>query len=87
MSTLLAVQFTVISMGAVFERAALWRSNAWTDNAFLEAMGRGAPAAPVLALVVAVSTFLLIRWRTRMHVTPDATAARMPLPAGVGQAR
>ena len=89
LAPLLAVQFTVISMGAVFERAALWRSNAWTDNAFLEAMGRGAPAAPLLALVVAVTTFLLIRWwaRARTHVTPDAAATRMPLPAGVGHHR
>jgi alpha-1,2-mannosyltransferase len=79
----LALQFTVILLGAVVERVALPYAEAWTNNAFVSAMVEHAPALPLLAaLVLGASIIGMRKWLSDGRAGPEAqdwdsgTAAR-----------
>ena len=73
----LALQFTVIMLGAIVERVALKYTMAWTDNAFVSAMISGAPVLPLLALVVVIAAISGMR----MWLRDEAADRRADLKA------
>ena len=81
LSPVLAVQFTVILLGAVVDRVTLYDTDGWTDNAFVRALVNGAPAAPLLALGVTGVTWAAIRgWSHRLAGPEPADPLDRQLP-------
>jgi alpha-1,2-mannosyltransferase len=74
LAPVLALQFTVIALGAVFSSIWLLDTDGWTNNAFVHAMYQGAPGAPLLAvLVTCVTWWALHLWsRGRLSAKPPA---------------
>jgi hypothetical protein len=70
-----ALQLTVIMLGAIVERVALDYTQAWTNNAFVYAMINGAPVLPLLAAVVGCATIIGMRMWVRDEVA-DAVVDR-----------
>jgi hypothetical protein len=79
----LALQFTVILLGAVVERVALDYTQAWTNNAFVYAMVNGAPVLPLLTVGVVGGAIIGMRMWLRdgaagpvdsRHPVPQAAA-------------
>jgi hypothetical protein len=73
----LAVQFVVILFGAAIEGMALPFSQAWTHNAFVEAV-RGAPALLLMSGLVVVGLTLAARRLKWARTTPTS---RRPSPS------
>jgi hypothetical protein len=84
LAPVLAVQFTVILLGAVFDRAPLWDTDGWSDNAFFHAMYHGAPAAPIMAVLVTGTTLAVIRRWASSRTSAATPLADAPVDVAVG---
>ncbi|QIG42551.1 hypothetical protein G5V58_06960 [Nocardioides anomalus] len=78
----LALQFTVIVLGAVVDRVTLWDTDGWTDNAFVHAMVHGGPAVAVLAVAVLFASYSGIRAWTDAQLRRARREDAAPVPVG-----
>jgi hypothetical protein len=79
----LAVQFTVIALGAVVEHAALDYSEAWVDNAFVRAMLEGFPTLPIIAVLTGSAFLVGVRiWRMKTPGSDLGTERPSSVPCG-----
>ncbi len=74
LAPVLAMQFVVIFLGAAVEQAALPYTQAWTNNAFVDAV-RGAPALLPISVLVVVGLTMASR---RLLVTEEDTHTPTP---------
>lgn len=74
LAPVLAMQFVVIFFGAAVEQAALPYTQAWTNNAFVDAV-RGAPALLPISVLVVVGLTMAAR---RLPVTEEDTHTPTP---------
>ncbi len=74
LAPVLAMQFVVIFLGAAVEQAALPYTQAWTNNAFVDAV-RGAPALLPISVLVVVGLTMAAR---RLPVTEEDTHTPTP---------
>ena len=77
LAPVLAVQLTVIALGATLEHIALTYQQAWTDNAFVEALATAPIRLPITLLVVVGVTAAARRLAPSREVAIPATDPRV----------